>query len=79
MIIYFAASECREWLLHFSVPVLRGILNPEVYVHYSLLVTGMTLLTKDAVTSEDISFAEELLLDFCRVFPAIYGNFYPFI
>ncbi|KAL5016753.1 hypothetical protein ScPMuIL_006342 [Solemya velum] len=70
---HWKASECREWLLHFSIPVLTGTLEQEALVHYSLLVSAMSLLAGDVVTFRDISFAEELLKDFCRVFPIIYG------
>lgn len=68
------ASECREWLIHFSLPVLYGQLNPEAFVHYTLLVTAMALLTKEGVQACEIDYAEKLLTDFCRIYPAIYGK-----
>ena len=70
-----SASECREWLLHFSVPVLDGVLPPLMYVHYTLLVSAINLLNKEKVQMDEISYAEILLLDFCRVFPEVYGEY----
>jgi len=70
----FSASECREWLIHFSTAVLNGILGPEPYVHYLLLVTAMSLLTKYGVSLEEVGYAETLLEAFCETFPAIYGE-----
>ena len=64
-----SASECREWLLHFSVPVLDEVLPPLMYVHYMLLVSPINLLNKEKVQKDEISYAEILLLDFCQVFP----------
>ncbi|XP_048246521.1 uncharacterized protein LOC125377412 [Haliotis rufescens] len=71
---HWKATECREWLIHFSIPVLRGLLKYPVSVHYFLLVYAMSLLTKEVVTVEDISVAEDMLTDFCTVFPDIYGE-----
>ncbi|XP_062507747.1 uncharacterized protein LOC134184148 [Corticium candelabrum] len=38
------ANELRFWLFHWSLPVLRGVLPTEYFVHYSLLVIGCRLL-----------------------------------
>lgn len=74
--VSFSASECREWLIHFSVPVLYGQLNADAFVHYTLLVTAMAILTNDNILETDVDYAEQLLVDFCRLFPAIYGIFF---
>ena len=74
-IVITSATECREWLLHFSVPVLDGVLPPVVYVHYMLLVSAINLLNKEKVLMDEISYAEILLLDFCRLFPEVYGKY----
>jgi hypothetical protein len=68
-----AATECREWLLHYSMFVLQGILDQELLVHYSLLVSAVATLAQDCITSDDIEEAGEMLTDFCRAFPLIYG------
>ena len=74
-----SATECREWLLHFSVPVLEGVLPPVAHVHYMLLVSAMNILNKEAVKMDEIDYAEMLLLDFCRLFPDVYGKIGRFI
>ena len=71
--IQLPATECREWLLHFSVPVLEGVLPPVAHVHYMLLVSAINLLNKEKVLMDEIDYAEMLLLDFCRLFPEVYG------
>lgn len=71
----FSASECREWLIHYSVPVLYKILNATVFTHYLLLVTAMALLTKDGASHQDVSYADALLADFCKLFPSVYGMY----
>ncbi|XP_021339849.1 uncharacterized protein LOC110441075, partial [Mizuhopecten yessoensis] len=71
---HWKASECREWLLHFSVPVLHGILPPIPYVHYLLLVTAITFLTKYGVTLAEVDQAMKLLEEFLKLYPLIYGR-----
>lgn len=56
------------------MPVLKHVMAPLVCTHYALLVSAMALLTKDVVKVEDIDLAEKMLLDFCQLFPDIYGN-----
>ncbi|XP_069126751.1 uncharacterized protein [Argopecten irradians] len=70
---HWKASECREWLIHFSMPVLSGVLKPYPLVHYSLLVTAMSLLTKDVISQDEVDLSEQLLFEFCRQFPNVYG------
>lgn len=36
------ANEPRSWLLHYSLPVLYGILPPLYYLHFSLLVSSIS-------------------------------------
>ena len=39
-----SANEFRSWLFYWSLPVLRGVLPEEYYIHHSLLVIGCRLL-----------------------------------
>ena len=49
-VIKFIASEMRNWILYFSLPVLHGIL-PEPYIsHFSLLVTALQLLSSSTMS-----------------------------
>lgn len=70
----FSASEMREWLLHFSVPVLENLLAPEPYLHFILLVSGISTLVRDDLKKIDVDYAESCLIDFCKIYPKIYGN-----
>jgi len=69
-----SASECREWLIHFSTAVLHGVLPAVPYVHHLLLVSSMGLLSKDGIKVEDIDRAESMLMLYCKMYPGIYGK-----
>ena len=78
-VLFFSATEFREWLLHFSVPVLEGVLPQENLIHYMLLVSALNLLNQDGVCQEDINYADRLLQDFCKLYPQLYGmNMYDY-
>ncbi|CAC5422699.1 unnamed protein product [Mytilus coruscus] len=71
---HWKASEMREWLLHFSVPVLENLLAPEPYLHYILLVSGISTLVRDDLKKIDADYAESCLIDFCEIYPKIYDD-----
>lgn len=71
---FFSATEFREWLVHFSVPVLLNILEEETYLHYILFVSAISTFVRDDLKKDDINFAEHCLQDFCKLFPKIYGK-----
>lgn len=77
--ISITATECKDWLLHYSVPIMTGIQELEIMIHYSLLVTAMYLLNKQSVSRDEIGKAEKCLMDFCRLFPDYYGNYKAFL
>ena len=40
MILFLTGSELQSWLLYYSIPVLQGIMLPNYFEHYSLLVSS---------------------------------------
>ncbi|CAH1263932.1 Hypp2800 [Branchiostoma lanceolatum] len=68
------ASPLRDFLLHFSLVVLRGELNLEHYAHYTLLVEALSTLVSEAITDEQLHKAEIKLDVFCRTFEDLYGE-----
>ena len=68
------ATERKSWLLHYSLPVLRGVLKPIYCTHFALLATAIAILTAEVITTEDLEKADLLLMDFCTVFPELYGK-----
>ncbi|XP_035662855.1 uncharacterized protein LOC118406704 [Branchiostoma floridae] len=71
---HWKASQLRAWLLHFSLPVLRGVLNEEYYAHYALLVTALSTLVSDEITQDQLRNAETRLDVFCQTFEELYGE-----
>ena len=70
------ANEFRAWLLHYSIPVLRGIL-PSVYLnHYCLLVWAIFTLLGDEIPIEDVNQSQKLIADFVWAIPTLYCKYY---
>ena len=67
------ASECRNWLLYFSVPCLYGVMRTKYLNHWTLLVSAIDALLQDSVAVEDIDRAERALRSFSREFESLYG------
>ena len=71
--IFFPANEFRAWLLHYSVPVLRGIL-PNLYLsHFATLVWAVHTLLLDRIPKMRLALAEKLCDDFNRLTLTLYG------
>lgn len=71
---YFKASELRTWLLFYSLPLLVDNLPPLHFHHYALLVCAMHMLLQDEITPSQIDAAENMLSDFCKLLPELYGE-----
>ncbi|XP_078571421.1 uncharacterized protein LOC144859054 [Branchiostoma floridae x Branchiostoma japonicum] len=71
---HWKASEIRAWLLHYSLPLLRGVLPDPYFEHYYLLVTAIATLASDEITEAELTGAEERLDAFCRSFESLYGQ-----
>lgn len=71
---FILATEFRAWLLHFSVPVLMGILPPPYLQHYSLMVTAMSLLVGEKISHKDLSDADKIIDLFCKELGTLYGK-----
>lgn len=62
---YWKASEYRNWLLFYSLPVMLYILPQEYLAHHMLLVESIYLLLQDSITPADLSKAEKLIRHYC--------------
>lgn len=72
-IAYWKANEWKAWLI-VCIPILKGILPEDNLKHLAKFVTGITLLSKDKITHNDISLAEKLLKEFNDEAPELYGK-----
>ena len=53
---------------------MKGILDDELFQHYSLLVGGIVLLSGKCVTIQQLDKAGKLLMHFVEMFDAYYGK-----
>jgi len=61
---YWKASELRNWLLYYSLPLLLDYLPPVYWHHYALLVAAMHILLGDLIPASFIDIVEQILYDF---------------
>lgn len=71
---YWKASELRNWLLYYSLPLLLNTLPPLYWHHYALLVCAMHILLSDVITHAQVDAAQQMLTDFCHLLPELYGH-----
>lgn len=69
---YWKASELRNWLLYYSLPLLLPHLPPLYWHHYALLVCAVHILLKDTLADAEIDAAEQMLYDFLIMLPDLY-------
>ena len=73
---YWKASEYRNWLLLYSLPVMFSILPMEYLAHHMLLVEAIHTLLKSSITSSQLNKAEKLLQHYCFKLQHYYSEQY---
>lgn len=68
------ASEMKSWLLFFSLPCLKGILDEKALEHYSLLVKAAYTLLKPEISENESQECEFDLLKFVCEYEMLYGE-----
>lgn len=71
---FWKATEFRNWMLYYSLPLLLGHLPPVYWHHYALLVCAMHILLQNETNAVLINAAELMLKDFCKLLPELYGQ-----
>lgn len=71
---YWKASEIRNWVLFYSLPLLLGFLPSLYWHHYSLLVCSLHILLGKTVSFVQVDAAEQMLKDFSNLLPELYGE-----
>ena len=71
---YWKASELRNWLLYYSLPLLVTNLPPLYLHHYALLVCAIHILLQNEITESQIAAADDMLRDFHCLLPELYGE-----
>ena len=70
----YKAHELYNWLLFYSLPVLKGILPQQYFENWMALVISIFLLCQDHITEDDITTAETLLSFFVKEFGTLYND-----
>lgn len=71
---YFKATEFRLFLYYLCPVFLKDFVNDYIYRHWMLLHCAVRMLSEDNISKENVDKAQELLAEFVRLFPIIYGE-----
>ena len=71
---YWKASELRNWLLFYSLPILIEHLPSLYWHHYALLVCALHIFLGSSINQDHINAAEQMLIDFYLLMPELYGD-----
>ena len=71
---YWKASELRNWLLYYALPLLLHVLPPLYLHHFALLVCAMHILLQSQLTTVQIQAADDMLAAFYDLLPELYGD-----
>ncbi|XP_049268710.1 uncharacterized protein LOC119382228 [Rhipicephalus sanguineus] len=70
---YWKASEWEAWLLYYSLPCLKGILEAVFFEHFALLVSAVYTLLKSRVTADDVDISTRKITEFEVMTQCHYG------
>ena len=73
---HWKASEFRNFLLYWGLPVLRHILTRQHFAHFCLLARSVFILSKEGISMDEIQTADTALLLFVENFKDLYGARY---
>lgn len=71
---FWKAHEWQNWLLYYSVPILKGILPNKYLYHWALLVEGVSILLGADISQEEIKHAHEAVQLFVQSTESLYGK-----
>lgn len=71
---YWKAHEWQNWLLYYSLPVLKGVLPNKYLSHWALLVEGVGILLGSRINQADIDHAREALEVYVKSVAHLYGE-----
>jgi len=63
---HWKASELKQWLLFYSLPLLQVKLPATHWHHFYLLVCTMHILLKDNIDISELIAAEMMINDFVK-------------
>lgn len=77
-VVYWKATEFRQFLLYTGPIVLKTFLNKDIYTHFLTLHVATSILISPMliVNKNNVDYAEKLLKHFVESFEKIYGKEY---
>lgn len=69
---YWKASEFQNFLLFYGLPVLKGVLDQERFLHFAFFVHAIFILLQNEITVSELKKAEQMLQAFCKNFDNLY-------
>ncbi|XP_057336342.1 uncharacterized protein LOC130674907 [Microplitis mediator] len=70
---YWKASEWKQWLLHYSIPILSSIMTDQYLEHHKLLVTAISYLSYISISKKMISVSFTSIKIYIFQFKNLYG------
>ena len=70
----FTADQYKNWILYFSLLVLRDVLCGKHLECWRHFILACRLLCSKQITNDEIKLADALLLHFCQRTETLYGK-----
>ncbi|CAG5072174.1 Protein of unknown function [Cotesia congregata] len=68
---YWKASELKNWLLYYSLVILKPIMTAVYYEHHKLLVLAISYLSQSSISQVIIDAAQKALDKYVRQYPKL--------
>ncbi len=73
-LLYWKASEYRAFLLFYAIPLLKPFLQPEYFLHLSLLVFSIHTLLSNSIDVQILAKVQTSIRTFYDLIPQLYGK-----
>ena len=70
----FTADQYKNWVLHYSIICLHGLLSSEYLECWRHFVLACRYLCQPSLKQDDVTIADALLLQFCRRTERLFGK-----
>ena len=68
------ADQWRNWTNIYSLYALKGIVPERDYKCWAIFVEASIILSQSSLSYDDLLLADTKLIDFCKMFEALYGK-----
>ena len=71
---HFTADQYKNWVLHYSIICLHGLLSHDHMECWRLFVSACRLLCRPVISRDEVNQADTLLLQFCQRIEQLFGK-----